>query len=99
MILSDVTLVTEVPTLPRRTRDGHKGMFGRVLLVAGSPGMSGAAILCGGGALRGGAGLVFVAVPQSIQAIVAGGNPCYLTVGLPEPGVGMPSFSALLEQQ
>jgi NAD(P)H-hydrate epimerase len=41
--------------------------------------MSGAAILCGCGSLRGGAGLVQVGVPGEIQPIVAAGNPCYLT--------------------
>jgi NAD(P)H-hydrate epimerase len=50
--------------------------------------MSGAAILCGSAGLRSGSGLVFVAVPESIQALVAGGNPCYLTVGLPDDSEG-----------
>jgi NAD(P)H-hydrate epimerase len=45
--------------------------------------MSGAAILCSSGALRGGAGLVRVATPKAVQAIVAGGNPCYMTVEMP----------------
>jgi NAD(P)H-hydrate epimerase len=81
---TDLTVVTEVPRLPPRGRDTHKGTYGRVLVVAGSRGMSGAAILCASAALRGGAGLVFVAVPESIWPIVAAGNPCYLTVPLPE---------------
>jgi NAD(P)H-hydrate epimerase len=46
--------------------------------------MSGAAILCGSAALRGGAGLVFVAVPEAVWSVVAGANPCYLTVPLPD---------------
>jgi len=46
--------------------------------------MSGAAVLCGSGALRGGAGLVTVAVPEPILPIVAAGNPCYLTAPLPQ---------------
>jgi NAD(P)H-hydrate epimerase len=46
--------------------------------------MSGAAILCASGALRGGAGLVRVATPAGIQPLVAAGNPCYMTVPLPE---------------
>ena len=68
--------------LPRRQVESHKGTYGRVLVVAGSPGMAGAAILAGSAALRGGAGLVQVACPAEIQAIVAVGNPCYMTHGI-----------------
>ncbi len=53
-----------------------------MLVVAGSRGMSGAAVLCGSAAVRGGAGLVRVACPADIQAVVASGNPCYTTSGL-----------------
>jgi NAD(P)H-hydrate epimerase len=77
-----------LPSLPARPDDGHKGSFGSVLIVAGSRGMSGAAALAGLGALRGGAGLVFVAVPASVQAIVAAHEPSYLTVSLAEDEVG-----------
>jgi NAD(P)H-hydrate epimerase len=81
-------VVTAVPTLPPRAPDSHKGDFGRVLLVSGSRGMSGAAILCGTAALRGGAGLVRVAVAADILPIVAAGNPCYMTAPLPDDGQG-----------
>jgi NAD(P)H-hydrate epimerase len=50
--------------------------------------MSGAAALCGSGALRGGAGLVYVAVPEEILPIVAASNPCYLTAALPSDEEG-----------
>ena len=50
-----------------------------MLVIAGSRGMSGAAVLCGSAALRGGAGLVQVAVPAEVLPTVAAGNPCYLT--------------------
>jgi NAD(P)H-hydrate epimerase len=76
--------VTALPVLAPRPPDSNKGSFGRVLIVAGSRGMSGAAILAGCAALRGGAGLVRVAVPAGILPIVAGGNPCYITAPLPE---------------
>ena len=76
------TAVTEVPRLPPRPRDAHKGTFGRVLVVAGSAGMSGAAVLCGSAALRAGAGLVEVATPAEVQPVVAAGHPCYTTTGL-----------------
>ncbi len=58
--------------LPNRPRFGHKGTFGRVLVVAGSVGMAGAAALCAEGALRAGAGLVHVFVPEPIFPVVAG---------------------------
>jgi NAD(P)H-hydrate epimerase len=56
--------------LPLRGRDSHKGSFGNVLLVAGSVGMAGAAVLCAGACLRGGAGLVRVAVPGELSHII-----------------------------
>lgn len=79
-----MTDVQSLIPLPDRPTDGHKGTFGRVLIVAGSRGMSGAAGLAGMGALRGGAGLVYVACPREIQPIVAGYEPGYLTMGLPD---------------
>ncbi len=69
--------------LPQRPTDAHKGTFGRVLIIAGSSGMSGAACLSATAALRAGAGLVTVAVPQAIQAIVASFEPSYTTAALP----------------
>ena len=78
-----IEAITTLPTLPPRAPDSHKGDFGRVLIVAGSRGMSGAAILCGSAALKAGAGLVEVAVPAEILPIVAAGNPCYTTAALP----------------
>ncbi len=89
--------VTRMPFLAARPADSNKGSFGRVLVVAGSRGMSGAAVLCGGGALRGGAGLVRVAVPQGILPIVAAGNPCYLTSPLPDDPQGILSAEAETE--
>ncbi|MCS7240342.1 MAG: NAD(P)H-hydrate dehydratase, partial [Candidatus Bipolaricaulota bacterium] len=58
--------------LPGRPKFGHKGTFGRVLVVAGSVGMAGAAALCAEGALRAGAGLVHVLTPEPVFPIVAG---------------------------
>lgn len=54
-----------------RQVDSHKGRFGHVLLIAGSLGKSGAAILAGRGALRAGAGLVTVATADAVLPIVA----------------------------
>ena len=89
--------VTRMPFLAARPAESNKGTFGRVLVVAGSRGMSGAAVLCGSGALRGGAGLVRVAVPQGILPIVAAGNPCYLTSPLPDDPQGLLSAEAVAE--
>lgn len=57
--------------LPDREPYAHKGNFGRVLLLCGSRGYTGAAYLAAMGALRSGAGLVFLGVPESIYAIEA----------------------------
>jgi NAD(P)H-hydrate epimerase len=63
--------VHDLPALPPRARDAHKGDFGRVLVVAGSTGLTGAACLAALGAQKAGAGLVTVAVPQGLQPIIA----------------------------
>ena len=78
----DATPINELPRLPRRATDGHKGTYGKVLVIAGSRGMSGAAVLCGRAALRSGAGLVQVASPAEVQDIVAAGCPAYMTTGI-----------------
>ena len=57
--------------LPDRDREGHKGTFGKILLLCGSKGYTGAAYLASMGALRCGAGLVFLGVPDSIYMIEA----------------------------
>lgn len=57
--------------LPERDVWGHKGTFGKILLLCGSRGFTGAAYLAAMGALRTGAGLVFLGVPDSIYAIEA----------------------------
>ena len=57
--------------LPDRKADAHKGDFGRILLLCGSRGYTGAAALAAMGALRSGAGLVYLGVPESIYAIEA----------------------------
>jgi NAD(P)H-hydrate epimerase len=59
--------------LPQRSFQGHKGTHGRGILAAGSTGMSGAALLAGRGALRAGAGLLQMVVPQGIAAAVDAG--------------------------
>lgn len=58
--------------LPDRDAWGHKGDFGKILLLCGSRGFTGAAYFAAMGALRCGAGLVYLGVPESIYAIEAG---------------------------
>jgi ADP-dependent NAD(P)H-hydrate dehydratase len=83
-----VKRVKVLPKPPSRPNDSNKGTFGKTLIVAGHPGMCGAACLSGLGALRGGAGLVTVAVPRSILPIVATVEPSYLTLPLAEDDGG-----------
>ena len=57
--------------LPRRRRDAHKGDFGRVFILAGSVGYTGAPIFAANAAVRTGSGLVFLGVPEEIWSVVA----------------------------
>lgn len=91
--------IASLPSLPERPPDAHKGTFGRVMIIAGSRGMSGASVLAGLGALRGGAGLVYVAAPAGIVPIVAAYEPSYLTVPLPEDADGRIAAAAMSEIQ
>jgi ADP-dependent NAD(P)H-hydrate dehydratase len=95
MSTPSLLVVTDVPRLTPRPLDSNKGSYGRVLVVAGSRGMSGAAVLCASAALRGGAGLVRLAVPEGILPIVAAANPCYTTAPLPQDAHGRLSSAAL----
>lgn len=95
-LASSLTPIARVPDmrtiqtlLPARRPSGHKGSFGHVLLVAGSQGMSGAAILGARAALRAGTGLVTLAVPSSILSDVRSAVPEALTIPLPEKGEGL----------
>ena len=71
MEIRELNHETVLPLLPDRDPWGHKGTFGKVLLLCGSRGFTGAAYLAAMGALRTGAGLVFLGVPESIYAIEA----------------------------
>ncbi len=88
-------IVREVPKLKPRPADGHKGTFGRVYVIAGSIGMTGAAALVGRAALRAGAGLVRVATAKSALPIVASIEPSYTTAPLPEDSAGRVSAKAI----
>ena len=78
-----------------RRIDSHKGSFGHVLLVAGSRGKSGAAVLAGRGALRAGAGLVTIATPDDALPIVASAQAEFMTEPLASTRVGTISAANL----
>jgi hydroxyethylthiazole kinase-like uncharacterized protein yjeF len=78
-----------------RAQDSHKGDYGRVLIVAGSVGKTGAAALTAMAALRSGAGTVTVATPRSCVAQVAAAAPELMTLPLDETPEGTIDFSAL----
>jgi len=88
-------LIETIPKLQPRAVDGHKGDYGKVCIIAGSIGMSGAAALAGRAALRAGAGLVRVATPKSVLPIVAAIEPSFTTIALPEDSNGRISAKAI----
>ncbi len=87
-------IIETIPKLKLRAIDAHKGDFGKVCIIAGSRGMSGAAALAGRAALRAGAGLVRVATPRSVLPIVASIEPSFTTIALPEDSSGRISAKA-----
>ncbi len=94
-----LTRMTTPVIAPLRPSDGHKGTFGRVLVIGGSRGLCGAAALAGRAALRGGAGLVTVACPISVQDVVASFEPSYTTWGLMDDGSGRIDSAATVSLQ
>ena len=88
-------IISDIPKLKPRAVDGHKGDYGKVCIIAGSIGMSGAAALAGRAALRAGAGLVRVATPKSVLPIVAAIEPSFTTIALPEDSNGRISSKAI----
>ena len=87
--------------LPVRRPDTHKGDYGKILLLCGSRGFTGAAALAAMGALRTGAGLVYLAVPESIYAIEAVKLTEPVVLPLPEQdgklcAASIPQIAALL---
>jgi ADP-dependent NAD(P)H-hydrate dehydratase len=89
-----------VPALPVRPENGHKGTFGKVLVIGGSVGMSGAVCLSSVSALRSGSGLVTAAIPRSIQTIVASHEASVMTIGLSTDSDGLlaSQSTAFIEQ-
>ncbi len=84
MRLDDETMAALVPSRPER---GHKGVFGKLLVIAGSLDYAGAALLVCRAAGRAGAGLVTLAVPESLQPLFAAKVVEATTMALPEDDV------------
>lgn len=78
--------------------DGHKGLYGHILIVAGSQGKSGAAVMSGHAALRAGAGLVTIATPDVVLPIVAAAHPEYMTEALVSTDAGTASMRNILDR-
>ena len=92
MYVTELNHENVLSILPERDPFGHKGTFGKVLLLCGSRGYTGAAYLAAMGALRSGAGLVFLGVPESIYAIEA--------IKLNEPVVfSLPDQNGMLDRE
>jgi hydroxyethylthiazole kinase-like uncharacterized protein yjeF len=82
---------------PERAADSHKGNFGRVLVLGGSPGMPGAVLLAATAAARSGAGLVEVAVPEMVAATVLAARPeCLLHTLSQQPAALFSQMETLL---
>jgi NAD(P)H-hydrate epimerase len=79
---------------PQRPTDAHKGAFGRLAVLAGSPGLAGAAILSGRAAEMSGAGYVSLTVPTEIYTAVLEAAPSLLSAPLPEKPLGQGTIAA-----
>jgi hydroxyethylthiazole kinase-like uncharacterized protein yjeF len=84
--------------LPARSQDGHKGTFGHLLVIAGSIGKCGAAVMAAESGLRGGAGLVTLACPQSVHSTIASQLTEVMTVPLTDSNgtISLQALDALL---
>ncbi len=95
-LLSELSLPVEWVTeafikdiIPEREKNSHKGVYGKANLIAGSFGMTGAAILSGKAALRSGIGLLKLIIPESLHTIVTTAVPEAVTLPLAETRKGV----------
>lgn len=93
--LDNMKIVKKIPALKPRRPDTHKGDYGKVLIIAGSRGMSGAAYLSAQSAIRSGAGLVYLATPSSQQPTLSAKLTCVITHPLAETTQGVISKKAV----
>ncbi len=85
------------PLLPERERLSHKGTYGRLFVLAGSRGYTGAAAMVCNAAMRAGAGLVFLGIPESLNAVLEAKCTETMTVPLPETAAGTTSDEAYVQ--
>ncbi len=97
--LALITPGSIAPLFAKRAADANKGKYGHVLIVAGSRGKTGAAVMAGLAALRAGAGLVTVACPESALDAVAAHAPEVMTEPLPEHGGAFERIMELAEKR
>lgn len=83
--------------IPNRRKDSHKGDYGSVFILAGSSGLTGAAVLASLGALYSGCGLVTLGIPKGLNGIVAGKLTEVMTKSLPETKDGTLSAAGFEE--
>ncbi len=81
--------------VPSRPSVSHKGTYGRILVIAGATGMTGAAALASKAALRAGGGLVTLATPKHLNPILEGLLPEVMTLPLPETDAGSLAVSGI----
>lgn len=97
-VLGELIAPEQVRTLlPPRRADAHKGDFGKLLLVCGSVGFTGAAAMAARAALRAGAGLISLGVPACVYPIVASKLDEVMVFPLPDDGQGHISAAAASE--
>ena len=89
--------VMEVPAMPQRARDAHKGSVGHVLVLAGSTHYTGAAVLAARAALRSGCGLVTLGCPESVRPVIQAQLLCEMSVPLADAAPGVFSSAAISE--
>ncbi|MFH1422798.1 MAG: NAD(P)H-hydrate dehydratase, partial [Planctomycetota bacterium] len=90
-----MNVIKQIPQIPLRRPDTNKGDYGKVLILASSPGFTGAAYLAGKGALLSGSGLVTVGCPKSLLPVLASKFTCVMTLPLPETNTSTLSRQAL----
>ena len=84
-----------IPPIPVRKPDSHKGSYGKILVVGGSPGMAGAPALSASAALRSGGGLVTLLTDPQCRDTVASFNPCVMTDLISRSTLKLDSFDAI----
>lgn len=84
----------QLAPLPARSADSHKGSYGRVLVIGGSAGMTGAGAMASIASLRAGAGVVLWAIPRSLNAVAEAVSLEVMSLPIPDTPAGAPSMEA-----